>query len=126
MPGAINTCSVSCDVVSSVVPASVEPTQFEEADGPGHIIRISFYFGDIATVPIRTLKAELRGRYYPDGEDLRPEYLEDLAVQVSVKSCITVQKMKLFRVGVAAMAVAVLAVIIPALILSFRNLEASW
>ena len=84
------------------------------------------YFGDIASIPIKTLEAELRSRYYPDGEDLRPEYLEDLAVQVSVNSEIAMRKMKLFRGGVTTMAIAVVATVIPALILTFRNLEAYW
>lgn len=58
------------------------------------------YFGDIAALTIKEFRIAIEERYGgADAVKLKPEYLDDLLVQVSVNSQITSDKMRVFRVG---------------------------
>ncbi len=84
------------------------------------------YFGDIASIPIRSLQSEMHRRYYPLKEELTPEYVHDITEQISVNSEIVLRKMKLFGLGAASMFVAVLLLVIPAFEVAFRTMRATW
>ncbi len=84
------------------------------------------YFGDIASLPIRTLESEMRSRYVADQADPSPAYIHDLAEQISVNSDIAVRKMRLFSLGAIAMFVAVFVFLIPALVLAARGVKTLW
>jgi hypothetical protein len=78
------------------------------------------YFGDISTVPIKTLEQEFRTRYLPDdSRGYRDEYFNDLAVQISVNSEIALLKMRLFRCGLFLIGFAGLALLISAISVFF-------
>jgi Family of unknown function (DUF5706) len=75
------------------------------------------YFGDLADLSIKEYKAMMEERYgAPDAVRMKPEYLDDLLVQVLVNSQITDWKMRVFRGGAivvaAAATVAALTVVI--------------
>lgn len=81
------------------------------------------FFGDIASLQIKTLQAELRARYYPDDAGHRSEYIEDLTVQLSVNSEIAMRKMRLFSFGVGLVLIAALTLIIPSIFLAFHTMR---
>ncbi len=59
------------------------------------------YFGDIASIPVRTLEKDILTRYMPQNEVATADYLHDLVVQISAISDITNKKMLLFRWGIS-------------------------
>lgn len=82
------------------------------------------YYGDIASLPIKTLTAELHNRYMPKAQGVRAEYLQDLVVQLSVNSEITLRKMMFFRWGMALILIAGILLLIPAIVMVGRTLLA--
>jgi hypothetical protein len=74
------------------------------------------FFGDISTIHIKPLEQEFRSRYWPDSDKgHRDEYLNDLVVQISVNSDITVRKMHLFRWGMVLILVSGIGLLVSAL-----------
>ena len=71
------------------------------------------YYGDIASLPIKTLGQELHDRYMPGARGFKPEYIQDLVVQLSVNSEITLRKMLFFRWGITLILLAGLILLIP-------------
>jgi Family of unknown function (DUF5706) len=79
------------------------------------------YYGDICTVPIKTLEQDLRARYWPD-EGYKPDYIHDLVVQISVNSEITLRKMLLFRWGMGLIVVAGIVLLVPIAGMAYHSL----
>jgi hypothetical protein len=73
------------------------------------------YFGDISTLPIKSLEHDLRSRYLPSETSFTEEYIHDLIVQISVNSTIAMRKMRLFRIGIRLIFVAALSLSLAAL-----------
>ncbi len=65
------------------------------------------YYGDIASVTVKTFEEDISSRYMPTSEAFQAEYLHDLVVQISVISDITTRKMFLFRYGISFILVSV-------------------
>lgn len=84
------------------------------------------YYGDIASVPIKILGQELRTRYYPDVKELKEDYLNDLVVQISVNSDITLRKMILFRCGMGIILLAGFALLMPAICMASKSVSSLW
>lgn len=68
------------------------------------------YFGHIAEFDTAVYRARVQERYLAQATDqvLTDDYLDDLAVQISVNSKITNRKFKLFNVGAALVLIALL------------------
>jgi hypothetical protein len=84
------------------------------------------YFGDICTLPIKTLEQDLHARYLPDGKGPRDEYIHDLIVQISVNSEIALRKMHLFLWGLRLMLLAGAVLLVPSAGLAFRAVKSLW
>ncbi len=84
------------------------------------------YFGDISSLPIRTLEADLYKRYYPSGGSHTDEYLHDLIVQIAVNSQIANRKMRLFSLGLCFILSASAALFLPALNMLFTSIKPIW
>jgi hypothetical protein len=64
------------------------------------------YFGDIASLTIKEFRGMLEERYGVPCSGIKPEYIDDLIVQLLVNSQITDRKMRVFRAGCGMMAMA--------------------
>ena len=84
------------------------------------------YFGDISTLPIKTLEQDLPARYLATGPEYRDEYIHDLIVQLSVNSEITMRKMLLFRWGIRLILVGGIVLLLPSLCMAFATLKGLW
>jgi len=84
------------------------------------------YFGDISTLPIKTLEHELPARYLSSGAGYRDEYIHDLIVQLSVNSEIAMRKMLLFRWGMRLILTGGIVLFLPSLGLAFATLKSLW
>ena len=91
--------------------------------GPHH--KNLLFFGDIASMTVKEFSQAIRARYYPVKDELREEYLSDLAVQINVNSSITLRKMQLFKWGVGLAMGAGVCLLVPALVLACSALKAS-
>jgi len=83
------------------------------------------YFGDISSLPMRTLEADLGARYFRKGNPYTDEYIHDLITQIGVNSQIAMRKMRFFSCGVGFIMMAAASLFIPAagnLCQSIRNL----
>jgi hypothetical protein len=84
------------------------------------------YFGDISTLPVKTLEQDLRIRYFPDSDGYKDEYVHDLVVQLSVNSEIAMRKMRLFLWGMRLIVLAGLILLVPILGMVFEGLKSLW
>jgi len=84
------------------------------------------YYGDIASVPIKNLSKELYTRYYPDSNEYKEDYFNDIAVQISVNSEITLRKMILFRWGLTFIMLSGLILLIPFVYIALKILGVLW
>jgi Family of unknown function (DUF5706) len=84
------------------------------------------YFGDISTLPIKTLEQDMPGRYLSTGQGYRDEYIHDLTVQLSVNSEITMRKMHLFKWGMRFILVGGVVLLLPSLRLAFIAVKSLW
>jgi Family of unknown function (DUF5706) len=84
------------------------------------------YFGDIRTVPIKTLVKELHSRYYPEASEPREEYFHDLIVQISVTSDIAMRKLLLFRFGIGFTLAAIVVLIVPVISATYGGTKGLW
>jgi hypothetical protein len=84
------------------------------------------YFGDISTLPIKSLKHEMHLRYHPESNEHREEYFHDLVVQISVNSEIAMRKMLLFRVGIKFILGAGVVLVVPAVLTVAKALRGLW
>jgi hypothetical protein len=84
------------------------------------------YYGDIASLPIKTLEQDLQDRYLPNAKGFKDEYIHDLVVQLSVNSDITLRKMRLFRWGMGLILVAALVLLAPSVRMAFWSIKGLW
>lgn len=84
------------------------------------------YFGDISTLPIKTLERDLRDRYFSPSTLHTDDYIHDLIVQISVNSEITLRKMRLFKLGMWLIVAAGIALLIPILQLAIKGFANLW
>ena len=84
------------------------------------------YFGDISTLPIKTLEQDMPARYLSTGQAYRDEYIHDLTVQLSVNSEITMRKMRLFNWGMRFILVGGVVLVLPSLCLAFMAVKNLW
>lgn len=81
------------------------------------------FFGDIASMTVKTFEHEIRTRYSPDKDEHREEYLHDLTVQINVNSTITLKKMTFFKWGVAFVIAAGICLLVPALVMVYQTVK---
>ncbi|MCU1225108.1 MAG: hypothetical protein JWQ42_3201 [Edaphobacter sp.] len=81
------------------------------------------FFGDIASMTVKTFAQEIRTRYYPDKDEQREEYLHDLTVQINVNSMITLKKMAFFKWGVGSVIAAGLCLLVAALVMAYQTVK---
>lgn len=84
------------------------------------------YFGDIITLPIKTLEQDMPARYLSTGPGHRDEYVHDLTVQLSVNSEITMRKMRLFNWGMRLILLGGVVLLLPSLCLAFAAVKSLW
>lgn len=84
------------------------------------------YFGDIASMTAKTLQSEIHSRYFPKNDAPRDEYIHDLAVQISVNSCIAKRKMLLFRAGMMLFLLASGSLLAPAFAMTITAMSKLW
>jgi hypothetical protein len=84
------------------------------------------YFGDVSKLPVKTLEHDLSTRYWPDANGHKPEYIHDLAVQLSVNSAIAMRKMRLFAWGMRLIVLAGIILVMPSIRLAFGSLKSLW
>jgi len=85
------------------------------------------FFGDISTLSIKELEHDILEKYCPPtNEKIKQEYINDLIVQISVNSQITMRKMRLFRYGIIFILIAAIALFFPVLLLNFKNVRSIW
>jgi hypothetical protein len=66
------------------------------------------YFGDIRSLTVARVEANLQERYYPPDEHVTTEsYIHDLSVQIAVNSQIVRRKLWFFSIGIGLMAAAI-------------------
>lgn len=81
------------------------------------------YFGDISSLPIRTLEADLHKRYFPNGNSHSDDYIHDLIVQIGVNSQIAKRKMRLFSWGVSFILIAGIVFFIPVMGMLYQSVK---
>jgi hypothetical protein len=81
------------------------------------------YFGDISSLPIRTLKADLHNRYFPSGNPYSDDYIHDLIVQIGVNSQIAKRKMRFFSWGVTFILIAGIVFFIPVMGMLYQSIR---
>ena len=84
------------------------------------------YFGDIGSLTVRTLEADLRARYFPSGNTLTDGYIHDLITQIGVCSQIAIRKMRFFSCGVIIIVIAGAALLIPVVGMLFHCVRNLW
>jgi hypothetical protein len=84
------------------------------------------YFGDISALSVKSLAEEMHTRYYPTTEGHREEHINDLIVQISVNSTITMRKMRLFLWGMRLIALAGICLLLPILQSLGGGLKGLW
>ena len=88
------------------------------------------YYGDIASLPIKTLQKDIQLRYMPTSNGFTKDYINDLIVQLSVNSEITMRKMCIFRAGMWLMLLSgmtlLLSVLIPIISMVYKSVSVTW
>ena len=84
------------------------------------------YFGDISTLPIKTLEHDLHARYSAPSKKHTDDYIHDLVVQLSVNSEITMRKMSLFLWGMRLILLAGLILLVPTATIAVKGLNRLW
>ncbi len=84
------------------------------------------YFGDVGSLPVKTLEHDLKDRYFPPPFSHAEEYIHDLVVQISVNSQITLRKMRLFQIGMSLILAAGFILLIPIFNLAIKAVLNLW
>ena len=85
--------------------------------GPHH--KNLLFFGDISTLTIKSLEADLHSRYCPKANIPTGEYIHDLVVQIGVNSKIARRKMRFFIFGMWLIVFAALILLVPVILMSY-------
>jgi hypothetical protein len=100
----ITTLSMSLIALSAIssILSFLPKTAVSYFTGTNHRSRNLLFVGDIATMLVPDLKANLVARYRPnDGESITEDYVSDLVEQIGINSKIAMRKFRSFNRGAA-------------------------